>query len=843
MLFRSGRLEWIDKAVPGGFRRTFSHFAFKGTEISTYGERPSQFVASIGKKGIVTLKGVGTMKPVGAKATITAKGFEFSEFKPYLDQIQPMIVDSGVAGFSAEIDFRINDNTPSVTINNGTLDIQNLQMRKPDAEKPSLGFTSLNVTGGSMSLNEKTVTIAEVRLTGPVVKLVREKDGRIDLKRLFADKPKIAAPIKPTPTPVKQPLGEHPQEKQWVASITAVRVDQGALSFHDATLKHPANLDFNGLKLDLDNVSTKKDNTMAYVLSAAWGGHGSMAVKGGATLDPVTTQGSINLKGLGLRPLDGHLGEYTELLFASGSASADLKYAFRGGDKPQFKLTGNTALNKVQFKDNRGDGEFAGIDKFQLAGIHFSSNPYRLSIAEINLAGPKVSIDFDENGHSNIRRAFRIPEPPPISKEEKKKRKGKAKPEPSAPAPAPKPEKAFFNALDIGKIIVTDGHLRFRDASVQPVYFTEVTDMNLVLIEIDQAQTARPKMDFKAKIGPTPISIIGVFNPVITPIYSDLSISVSGMELVPLSPYTVEYLAYPIEKGRLYADVKFKTADWILNADNKFFIEQLVLGSKDKRPDAPNVPIKFGLSILQDGNGDLELNLPIRGRLDDPDFRIGGIVFKAIVSIMFKALASPFTLIGSLFGSGDDANMDFVIFEPGRHTLDAGGLQKLETTVKALKEREKLKLEVDGVIDPVADHGGLMKVLFENKLKQQKYDSLNRKEKAEKTVEAMVITPEEYGEFLFEAYADEPDPEGVKPTTLFMTDRQPIEFMEKFIITKIKVTDDDLNALARRRALSVKKHILKKEPGLTERVFLLDRRKDKDGKTGVPKHRADLGIK
>ena len=174
---------------------------------------------------------------------------------------------------------------------------------------------------------------------------------------------------------------------------------------------------------------------------------------------------------------------------------------------------------------------------------------------------------------------------------------------------------------------------------------------------------------------------------------------------------------------------------------------------------------------------------------------------------------------------------------------DLGGLQKLETTVKALKEREKLKLEVDGVIDPVADHGGLMKVLFENKLKQQKYDSLNRKEKAEKTVETMVVTPEEYGEFLFEAYADEPDPEGVKPTTLFMTDRQPIEFMEKFIITKIKVTDDDLNALARRRALSVKKHILKKEPGLTERVFLLDRRKDKDGKTGVPKHRADLGIK
>jgi hypothetical protein len=349
-------------------------------------------------------------------------------------------------------------------------------------------------------------------------------------------------------------------------------------------------------------------------------------------------------------------------------------------------------------------------------------------------------------------------------------------------------------------------------------------------------------MDFKAYLGPTPISITGVLNPAITPIFSNLSISVNGMELVPLSPYTIEYLAYPIEKGRLYADVKFKTKDWILNADNKFFIEQLVLGSKDKRPDAPNVPIKFGLSILQDSNGDMELNLPIRGRLDDPDFRIGGIVFKAIASLMFKALASPFTLIGSIFGGGSE-DMDFVVFEPGRHSLDASSTQKMETVTKALKEREKLKLEVDGVIDPVADRNGLVKVIFENKLKQQKYASLSRKEKADTDVEAVVITPEEYNEFLFEAYAAEPDDEGLKPSTLFMTDKQPVEFMEKFILDRIKITDNDLKELARQRASSVKDHIIKKEPGLAERVFLLDRHKDKKGKTGVPKHRADLGIK
>ncbi len=238
----------------------------------------------------------------------------------------------------------------------------------------------------------------------------------------------------------------------------------------------------------------------------------------------------------------------------------------------------------------------------------------------------------------------------------------------------------------------------------------------------------------------------------------------------------------------------------------------------------------------------MQLNLPIRGRLDDPNFHIGGIVFKAIAGLFVKALASPFSLIGSIFGGGSE-DMDFVLFSPGRHTLDAAGLRKLETTIKALKERDRLKLEVDGVIDPESDSAGLIAVIFQNKLKQQKFESLSRKERAQTTVDAMVIDPGEYEEILFQAYKEEPDKEGVRPTTLFMVDRQPADVMEKFIIDRITVTENDLNELALRRAKTVKEHILSREPSLTDRVFLLDRRKNKKVKGGIPKHRADLGIK
>jgi hypothetical protein len=186
--------------------------------------------------------------------------------------------------------------------------------------------------------------------------------------------------------------------------------------------------------------------------------------------------------------------------------------------------------------------------------------------------------------------------------------------------------------------------------------------------------------------------------------------------------------------------------------------------------------------------------------------------------------------------------MDFVVFEPGRAALSAQGDEKLDTVIKALVERPKLKLEVDGVVDPTADKNGLIQAILERKVKQAKYDDLPRSKRAETTVDQITVAPEEYEDMLYEAYADEPDEEDVKPTTLFVTDRQPVEVMEKFIRDRIIVTDEMLHELAMERANAVKDYIISKNPELTDRVFLLDKDSKSDGKTGVPKHRADLGI-
>lgn len=830
---KDGTLDWRDTAVPNGFSRTYQNFYFSSSNLTTRESRTSSFDLSIGKYGKIKSTGSISLKPFNIQADINLTDFQVPVYQPYLRTVLPLTVQYGTLEAHGQLQAQHTADTVDILFQEGAIALSDMGISKPDEQTPSVAFNKFAVSGIDLNLGAQTIAINEVRLTDPSATLIREKTGEIDLAALFAQ------PTEEQPSKTPQPAAP-----SWQTQVKSVHITGGKFAFNDQKLLHPATLSIHNAMLAVTDISTQDGAKTPYTFSAQWGKKGLLTLEGTAGLAPVNTSGRLTVKDLPLRPFDPYIGETTDLLFASGTTALALDYQFTNGDNPTFMITGDASLHKMKLKDSQGHGELAGIDQLRFRGIKLENQPYRLHIAEINLARPDVSINFDKNGYGNFQRALRIPPPAPqtTESEEQSTDETSAQETDAQQIPAHPQEKPFFDKLSIGRIVMKQGQMQFRDASVAPPYFTKLTDLTLYLIDVRQSPDARPKFDFKGKIGPTPISVTGSLNPILEPIFSNLTIAVNGMELVPLSPYTVKHLAYPIEKGRLYADVSFHTENWVLNADNKFYVEQLVLGPKDKRPDAPSVPVKFGLALLQDSDGNMTINLPIRGRLDDPNFHIGGIVFKAIASLFVKALASPFSLIGSIFGGGSE-NMDFVLFTPGRHGLDAAGMQKLETTIKALKERPRLKLEVDGVIDPTSDTQGLIAAIFEMKLKMQKFKSLTRKERSQTTAEAMVIESEEYEELLFEAYADEDDPEGVRPTTLFMVDRQPVDVMQSFIINNITVTEQDLNELAVRRAAAVKDHIIQREPNLTDRVFLLDRRKDKQGKTGVPKHRVDLGIK
>ena len=208
-------------------------------------------------------------------------------------------------------------------------------------------------------------------------------------------------------------------------------------------------------------------------------------------------------------------------------------------------------------------------------------------------------------------------------------------------------------------------------------------------------------------------------------------------------------------QGKLSFEVAYKIQDRVLSAQNRLILEQLTLGNKVENSTAGDLPVNFALALLRDRNGVIDINLPIGGSLDDPQFSIGGIIVKVIVNLITKAVTAPFALIGSLFGGGEElSNLEFAV---GRANIDDTGETKLKNMAKMLTDRPALKLEITGRSDPETDREGLKQASIDRKVRALKLkDMVSRGQSGD--LDGLKITPQEYPALLKRVYSAEKFP-------------------------------------------------------------------------------------
>ncbi len=209
-----------------------------------------------------------------------------------------------------------------------------------------------------------------------------------------------------------------------------------------------------------------------------------------------------------------------------------------------------------------------------------------------------------------------------------------------------------------------------------------------------------------------PVEIKGKINPLAKELFLDIVADAHDIELSPMTPYSVKYVGYGIERGKLSFNVKYKLENRKLSAENKIILNQLTFGDKVESPTATKLPVLLAVALLKDRNGVIDVDLPISGSLDDPQFSVGGLVLRIIINLITKAVTAPFSLLASAFSgggvSGDE--LSYVEFAAGRATLDQTDQEKIATLAKALNNRPALKLDIIGRADPSSDLEGLKRV-------------------------------------------------------------------------------------------------------------------------------------
>ncbi|HMN22697.1 MAG TPA: DUF748 domain-containing protein [Ottowia sp.] len=428
---------------------------------------------------------------------------------------------------------------------------------------------------------------------------------------------------------------------------------------------------------------------------------------------------------------------------------------------------------------------------------------------------------------------------------------------PPAARAAPAPVDPLAPVLHFGPTELVNGRIDFSDHFIRPNYSADLTELNGTLgafasvTSPEDPQMAELRLTGRAE-GSAALDISGQLNPLADPLALDIQAKMTDLDLPPLSPYSVKYAGHGIDRGKLSMDVAYKIQpDGQLTATNRLVLNQLQFGEPVAGAPA-SLPVQLATALLADSQGVIDLDLPISGSLNDPQFSLGPIIFKAIVNLIGKAITAPFSLLArALGGNGED--LSAVAFAPGSARLDAKARAQLDKIAKALADRPQLKLTVAGTADLGVEAAGFrrerLQALVAAELRGEDGAAAADEPRPSDATDAgapggnaavaaapgdadQAVPAAQYPELLKRLYrrADIPD----KPRNVIGMQRSiPVPEMESLLMAQIPVDADAMRQLALRRGVAVKDY-LAGHGVAAERLFLGAPRIDAVGNSDKP---------
>jgi hypothetical protein len=506
-----------------------------------------------------------------------------------------------------------------------------------------------------------------------------EQDGTFNWTRAFT-----------TGTDPKPATSPATPSTAWTARLASLELEDGVVAFEDISAEPDVRLELSDIDARATAVSSDLGSPIPISVMAGVQEHGAIEVSGTVAPSPLAAKVTFAVRGIELAALRPYIRAFPGARIVGGSA------ALRGevvasGELPTVRVAENGTVDGVELHD-LGDDRLMAWRRMAIDGLTLEQPPDRLRARRITLEEPFARIHIDRNGNLNLTRLTV---------------------DPAASAHGEAEKNTAARAIEVGVVEIRNATADFSDDSLPLPFRTQIHSANGAIRDISSFAAAPATLGIEGRVDDTGFvktdGTLRIANPMVS---SEVRVEFRSIQMPSLTPYFADFAGYAIRRGELDLDVTYVVMERRLLGSHKVVARDLVLGDKVDGAKGAPFPVRLAIALLKDREGRINLDVPVEGTVDSPEFAYRKVFWSAMGTILGNAATAPFRAIGGLFGR-DEEDLELVEFDAGRSDLLPAEQAKLAQLAEQIGPRAELTIEVEGRYDPEADAAALKRSKLE----------------------------------------------------------------------------------------------------------------------------------
>lgn len=624
-----------------------------------------------------------------SEGTLALKHIQLRPFWRFFEHLVEFELAGGTASVAGQ--YRVDwSEGVDYRVSQGELRLDEIAVRPaspddlPDTELTlgSLALTAIELDSSARHVGAETLTLQELAISG------WSEGEQVSLARLFA------ANSPPDDGPEPPVAGDEEPAPAWTAELGSFQLRDSSLRWR-SEYTDPARLEVTPLEASATAIRWPLEGDTGLTLDLTVNGQTSASFEGQLDLARGVGSLSYRLNALPLAWFEPNLPAALHIEITGGQLQLAGESTLAGFAPVTIDMDG--AIDGFAGKLTDAEESLTSWETVRWEKLHLDLDAHQVELAKLSIDNYSGRIHIHKDGSINAQNVWRQE----VGEQAEEVKESLAEGKPwivSAPL-----------------IRITDSEIDFMDESLPITFRTVIGDIDGNIKNISTAAGSETAVDIKGSVdGFAPVALRGTAQPLRSPPALDLALTFTGVDMASLSPYSSTYAGYAIKRGVLNLDLEYAMEDNRLKGNNKIVIQQMQLGEKIASEKAADIPLKLALALLTDSNGVIDMEVPVSGNVDDPDFNVGSVVLGAVTNLITKIVTSPFTLLASLAHSEQD--LQRLNFKSGSAELQAATREKLDNLATALAQRPELNLVITGRLQLQADRERLQKNILQAEL-------------------------------------------------------------------------------------------------------------------------------